>query len=152
MSSNCQKVLKSRVRSCMPYAWIHAVRLRDLFGTWQEALDLCKSEVAGAYSLARLTAAADTVAAVASATYGGGGDSQLSLPALEQPCLDCLQALCADVRSCAWEGSEGALATLSSCVSNMLRMCLQLKYSMEEQVSHMPPHREKMSPARETVQ
>ena len=117
------------------------------FESWQEALDLRKSEVAGAYSMARLTAAADTVAAVASATYSVEGKSQLSLPALEQPCLDCLQALCADVRSCACEGSEGALAALSSCVCNMLRMCLQLKYSMEEQVSHMPPHTEMMSPA-----
>ena len=119
--------------------------------TWQEALDLRKSEVAGAYSVARLTAAADTVAGVASATYGSGGDSQLCLPALEQPCLDCLQALCADVRSCVCEGSEGALAALSSCLCDMLRMCLQLKYSMEEQVSHMPLHREMMPPACEAV-
>ena len=118
---------------------------------WQEALDLRKSEVAGAYSVARLTAAADTAAAVASAAYGSGGDSQLCLPALEQPCLDCLQALCEDVRSCVCEGSEGALAALSSCLCDMLRMCLQLKYSMEEQVSHMPLHREMMPPACEAV-
>ena len=108
---------------------------------WQGALDLRKSEVAGSYSMARLTAAADTVAATASAVYDGVGGSQLSLPTLEQPCLDCLQALCTDVRSCAHEGSEGALAASSSCLCGMLRMCLQLKYSIEGQVGHMPPRR-----------
>ena len=113
-------------------------------GHWQEALDLRKSELAGAYSMARLTAAADIVAAVASATYGVGGDLQLSLPALEQPCLDCLQALCADACSRVCEGSEGALAASSSCLCYMLRMCLQLKYSIEEQVSHMPMRRERV--------
>ena len=123
------------------------MQLRDVFGDWKEALDLRKSEVAGAYTVARLTAAADTVAAVASAAYGVEGDSQLSLPALEQPCLECLQALCADVRSCVCKGSEDTLAAQSGCLRDMLRMCLQLKYSMEEQVSHMPPHREMMSPA-----
>ena len=94
--------------------------------------------------MARQTVAANTVAAVASATYGVGADSQLTLPALEQSCLDCLQALCADVRSCACEGSEGALAALSSCLNDMLRMCLQLKYSTEGQVSRVPPHRGKI--------
>lgn len=100
----------------------------------QEALQSRKSVPSAAAPMADLIAAAGTVAAVAAAGRDEE-ESQLALEALEQPCLQGLEALCRNLCSAAQHGQERDLDPLASCLCATLRLIQRLAFPIEKQVS-----------------
>jgi hypothetical protein len=99
----------------------------------QDALQVHHCAPSGAAGMEHLSAAAQTIAAVAAAG-AGRGDMQLSLPALEPPALDCLGTLCSHLCSTACEGRRAYVEASSRCLCSMLRMCMHLQYKIHDQV------------------
>ena len=93
-----------------------------------------QSAPSAAVGMAHLSAAAQTVAAVAAAG-ADRGELQLSLPALEQPALDRLGTLCNHLCSTACEGRWTDVEASSRCLCSVLSLCAHLKYNIEDQVS-----------------
>ena len=93
-----------------------------------------QSAPSAALGMAHLSATAQTVAAVAAAG-ADRGESQLSLPALEQPALECLGTLCNHLYGTACEDRRADVEASSRCLCSVLRLCAHLKYNIEDQVS-----------------
>ena len=105
----------------------------------QEALTLHSSPPLAAEIMVGLAAAADTIAAVAAAGVRANQRGyMLSFDSYERPALECLRVLCGQVCSAAAAGGEEATVEASACcLCSVLRMCAELRYSIDDKVSCM---------------
>jgi len=100
----------------------------------QDALERHRTEHSSAVYMAGVSAAADTIAAVAAA----GADrkeSQLYLDALEQPLLECLGGLCRQLHCALVDDRKADVAASACCFCSVLRMCANMKYHIDKQAS-----------------